>query len=311
MDKREIINMLTAELSKMNEQRRISAQDAQSAIHAQIAQLDATWSETERKHQSAMSWSTSDSWSRSLLSAHGQRREKYEVTRSNLLAYLSEHSVDAPLISIDFEAVLRFLDAIMAEISKHEPTLAVKRRQLELVGDYGHVEREKWLAEILRFIAKNPTVATSIRAIQAACGEAAPTFDWNGYVACRVDEVICPAANLPEPVKSDGIAFEHACLAALVHAGWEGSLTKSTGDQGVDIIARKNDRSIAVQCKNYKAPVGNGAVQEVHSGKAFYEADWAIVVSPSGFTDSAIQLANKLGVLLIDPSFLGSLDERL
>lgn len=311
MEKHEIVNLLTAELEKLNEQRRIAVQDTQSAVQAHIDQLDATWSETERKHQSAMSWSTSDSWGRSLLATHCQRRGKYDAARSNLIACLSEQSVDVPSIAIDFEIVQRSLDAIDAEISKYESILAVKRRQLELVGDYGHVEREKWLAEISRFVAKNPTVATCIRDLQSACAEVTPAFDWSGYVTCRVDKVVDPAANLPEPVKSDGIAFEHSCLAALIQSGWVGNLTKSTGDQGVDIIARKGDRSIAVQCKNYKTPVGNGAVQEVHSGKAFYEADCAIVVSPSGFTESAIQLANKLGVLLVAPSFLASLDEHL
>ena len=136
-------------------------------------------------------------------------------------------------------------------------------------------------------------------------------FDWKTYVIRRVNDTISPAAELPEPHRSDGVGFEHACLAALVQAGWQGGVTRATGDQGVDIIARKGNLSIAVQCKYHNIPVGNGAVQEVHAGKAFHETDFAVVVSPSGFTESAIQLARKLGVRLVDSSSLHKLEELL
>lgn len=49
----------------------------------------------------------------------------------------------------------------------------------------------------------------------------------------------------------------------------------------------------------------------MHAEKAFYETDFAIVVSPSGFTESAIQLANKLNVLLVDPASLDVLENIL
>jgi len=68
---------------------------------------------------------------------------------------------------------------------------------------------------------------------------------------------------------------------------------------------------VAIQCKNTAQPVGNAAVQEVFAGKAFYEATTAVVVSRSGFTSSAIQLANRLTVALVDATALGDLDRHL
>jgi HJR/Mrr/RecB family endonuclease len=124
-----------------------------------------------------------------------------------------------------------------------------------------------------------------------------------------VDESVQRAVDFPDVERSNGIEFERACLDALVDLGWKARLTKASGDQGVDIVAQKQSRVVAIQCKHYKSPAGNSAVQEVFSGKSFYEADAAAVVCPAGFTGSAVQLAQKLGVLLVDPSALDVLDE--
>ena len=43
---------------------------------------------------------------------------------------------------------------------------------------------------------------------------------------------------------------------------------------------------------------GNGAVQEIHSGMGFYDADFGIVVTQSSYTEHAKSLANKLGIYL-------------
>ncbi len=75
--------------------------------------------------------------------------------------------------------------------------------------------------------------------------------------------------------------------------------TKATGDQGVDLIVEVGEKKIAVQCKLYSYPVGNDAVQEVFSGKSFYNCDMAIVVTNSSYTRSAFELAKQLGVKLL------------
>ena len=58
------------------------------------------------------------------------------------------------------------------------------------------------------------------------------------------------------------LAFEGYCADLLSNAGWNASITKGSGDQGIDIIAVKNGIKIVLQCKKYSSPVGNKAVQE-------------------------------------------------
>jgi HJR/Mrr/RecB family endonuclease len=58
---------------------------------------------------------------------------------------------------------------------------------------------------------------------------------------------------------------------------------------------------IAVQAKRYTARVGNGAIQELLGGMAYYNCSRGIVVTTSDFTRSAKELAAKVtGVELWD-----------
>ena len=102
--------------------------------------------------------------------------------------------------------------------------------------------------------------------------------------------------NLPKT----GIEFENEVCLRLKEAGYESILTKTSYDQGVDVIIIKDNIKIAIQCKLYTKPVGNKAVQEIIAGKDFYNADYGVVVSNASFTNSAIELANKCGIKLIN-----------
>jgi len=84
--------------------------------------------------------------------------------------------------------------------------------------------------------------------------------------------------------------------------GWTSTVTKSSGDQGADVIIEKGEHRGVVQCKLYSQPVGNKAVQEVHAAKGFYDANFATVVTNQDFTPSARMLATKLNVHLVHES---------
>jgi len=77
-------------------------------------------------------------------------------------------------------------------------------------------------------------------------------------------------------------------------------LTAGSGDQGVDILAERNGKRYAIQCKNYEGVVGNFAVQEAFAGAQHYGCDVAAVVCPCEFTRAAKELAASTGVLLWD-----------
>lgn len=107
-----------------------------------------------------------------------------------------------------------------------------------------------------------------------------------------------------------GVEFETLIARLLKERGFDVSGTPATGDQGADLIARKNGRTIIIQAKCYQGTVGNKAVQEVIGALAYYGGDEGWVVTNSSFTPSAKALAQKTNVKLIDGKKLeqGTLD---
>lgn len=97
----------------------------------------------------------------------------------------------------------------------------------------------------------------------------------------------------------DGLQFEHRCAELLRYRGFHKvTVTKGSGDQGVDILAQKNGIKFGIQCKYYSHPVGNKAIQEAYAGTDFYDCDKAMVMTNSTFTKAARELADKLEVEL-------------
>lgn len=104
------------------------------------------------------------------------------------------------------------------------------------------------------------------------------------------------------------LALEQHCAALLNEGGWKAKTTVATGDQGVDVIARKGAVTLVLQCKLYSKPVGNKAVQEIIAGRHFAGATHAAVVSNQTYTPSARALAARTGVLLLEPADLKRAD---
>ena len=97
----------------------------------------------------------------------------------------------------------------------------------------------------------------------------------------------------------DGQQFERFCAHLLIKNGYEDvSLTKGSGDQGIDIIAYRDGIKYGIQCKCYSSDIGNAAVQEVFAGKTFYKCNIGIVLTNQHFSPSAIQLAETNGIIL-------------
>lgn len=109
----------------------------------------------------------------------------------------------------------------------------------------------------------------------------------------------------------DGHEFEYFCADILKKDGFSGvSVTKGSGDQGVDILATKGGVKYAIQCKNYASPLGNTPVQEVSAGKIFYNCHVGVVMTNSTFTPGAKTLAQATGVLLWDRTVLQSMIDK-
>ncbi|WP_295043540.1 restriction endonuclease [uncultured Paracoccus sp.] len=103
----------------------------------------------------------------------------------------------------------------------------------------------------------------------------------------------------PAGCPRDGHDFEIWVAGRLELHGWRAVVTAGSGDQGLDIIARQGGRRIGIQCKRYDGAVGNKAVQEAFSGRAFHRVDAAVVITTGHYTESAKALSRKTGVHLL------------
>jgi restriction system protein len=96
-----------------------------------------------------------------------------------------------------------------------------------------------------------------------------------------------------------GTEFEKYVAARLRRAGWQVTFTSVSGDYGVDLIAQRDGKSVAIQCKRHGKPVGVAAVQQVVSGARHHGCAKSIVISNQDFTQAAKQLALTHGCQLI------------
>ena len=103
----------------------------------------------------------------------------------------------------------------------------------------------------------------------------------------------------------NGVEFEQFISNFMEYLGFNVNLTATTGDNGIDIIAKRGKTLIGIQTKlYYNHNVGNKAIQEVFSGKSYYKLTHALAITNVQFSGPAKQLANQLGVALIDRKML-------
>jgi len=165
---------------------------------------------------------------------------------------------------------------------------------------------EKWRS----YCDENPTIDDeTIGSIRNLENE-----DWFVFIASQIEKSCLNliendySKKINESYKK-GIKFENHCMKILKQHGWEVKETPKTGDQGGDLIASINELRICIQCKDHEKAIGNKAVQEISAGKLFWEGTHAIIVSKSGFTKSAHQLAKSNKVELINEYQLKDLEK--
>jgi restriction system protein len=198
----------------------------------------------------------------------------------------------------------------VTEVDRHIDALARKRLQTIRLDAYGKPIRKEWEKELAYFF--DGQVVPSLSAHERKWLESGHRESLLRVIEERVNEQAGGGAleTTFDPTMTPA-EYERHCAAELQRAGWHASVTKATGDQGVDVIAEKESVRIVIQCKLYGQPVGNKAVQEVFSAKAFESAQFAAVVSNREYTKSAETLAAASGVLLLHHSDLSRLDDLI
>jgi len=104
-----------------------------------------------------------------------------------------------------------------------------------------------------------------------------------------------------------GYDFELLLKKLFTGMGYQVTHTSLSNDQGADLILEKEGTRSVVQAKNWTANVGNSAIQEVVAAIKHYQAHRALVISSSGFTQSAIDLARSNNVELWDRAKLSTI----
>ena len=97
-----------------------------------------------------------------------------------------------------------------------------------------------------------------------------------------------------------GEEFEEYLKAQFERQGYKVRLTPRSNDYGADLVLTRNKEVTVVQAKRYQGNVGNKAVQEIVAAQAYYDADRAMVVTNSYFTNPARKLAEANDVELWD-----------
>ena len=109
----------------------------------------------------------------------------------------------------------------------------------------------------------------------------------------------------------EGHDFEYYCADLLREHGFlDVEVTKGSGDFGADILAEKDGVSYAIQCKCYDKPIGVKAVQEVYAGRDYYDRMVGVVMTNQYFTQPAVDLAQKLNIMLWDRGYIDTLTEE-
>lgn len=94
--------------------------------------------------------------------------------------------------------------------------------------------------------------------------------------------------------------YEKFVAKNLLERGYRNAeVTQQSNDFGADILAVNSEGwRIAIQCKRYHGSVGISAVQEVLTGREYYDCDLAAVYTTGSYTQQAISLARKVHVKL-------------
>jgi len=208
-------------------------------------------------------------------------------------------------------------------IDKYMSKLAVKKDQLVYKDDYDDLVFDDWIKEIEKFIDNQLHNFTSDLNQKVHLGLTSHFGEKNGDSIYETGQDYTNSflkhemlAEISRLVSShitnnddefeidliDPIGYEKSIEKIFQSLGWKARQTKSSGDQGADVIAEKDGYICVIQCKLYSQPVGNKAVQECFSATKFYHGNMGIVITNNSYTKSARTLAESTNIELLHHS---------
>lgn len=91
----------------------------------------------------------------------------------------------------------------------------------------------------------------------------------------------------------DGWQFEQEVARVFRLHGYKANVTKGSGDGGVDIILKKDGKTLIVQCKHYQNPLGPEAIRALWGCKDDFKAEKVIMIASSGLTQASRDFVNN------------------
>ncbi len=231
-----------------------------------------------------------------------------------------EGSSDATF-NLEFTIIHEIIRSI---VIKHIKVLSMKRQQMVFQDEYGVESYDKWNAELSYFFDRVLVPELNTRLGQEQTYPFHNCFIIKKLVIEREDGSVKQTLGFIDKIvrtegrvdaqdfsSMSGHDYEHYVANLVRECGWAALVTKASGDHGADIIAEKKGVRLAIQCKLYTSLVGNKSVQEVYAAKTHYKCDLACVVTNSGFTVPAKEIASNTGVALVHHSSLVSFLEDI
>lgn len=190
-------------------------------------------------------------------------------------------------------------------VKKHFKVISSAYRNSVTTNSFGKKNYKRFYIDLLDFIRENSSFIKQLERMGVE-------IDWENSEDSKIikileDEMKKNAAEVKYSDQMDPYEYEHFCAEQFNNNNWTAKATQGSSDQGVDVIATKNNITLVAQCKRFKKPVGNKAVQEIVAGMKYYQANRGVVIAPNGFTKSAEKLAEANQILLIHHSEIAQL----
>ena len=196
----------------------------------------------------------------------------------------------------DFEAI----------IEKNFKVVAGAYRKSVTSNAFGKKNYDKFLPQLQEYLEDNSKIVDRLDrefGVEVTFDEGA----LDKYIAIIETKIKESDSRFDYSDEMDPYDYEHLCAEEFKKNKWDAEATQGSSDQGVDVIATKDTRTLVAQCKRFMKPVGNKAVQEIVAGMKYYEATEGVVIAPNGYTNSAKNLAEANNIKLIHHSEIGNL----
>jgi restriction system protein len=204
------------------------------------------------------------------------------------------------------------LDKLLNEfkhiIEKDFKVVSNAYRKSVITNDFGKKNYDKFLPQLIEYLQDKSKI---LHRLEQEFDTVA-SFDFSADVLDNYIEIIETKIKESDSTfdysdDMDPYDYEHLCAEEFKKNKWDAEATQGSSDQGVDVIAKKDARTLVAQCKRFMKPVGNKAVQEIVAGMKYYEATEGVVIAPNGFTNSAKNLAEANNIKLIHHSEINDL----